>query len=114
MDEIYRRFRRIDEQEGPQGRSALGSGAWNEYRVTREVPSEALLLAATEDAYFMRFAWHWAPYGGPSAGDIFTEFGIPRDKFVERVWLLVPQFCFESGMIAALESAYPRKVNRRR
>ncbi|MET9202429.1 hypothetical protein [Gordonia sp. NPDC003585] len=37
----------------------------------------------------LRFALHWLPYGGGSAGDILVEFGISECEFFRRVLRVV-------------------------
>jgi hypothetical protein len=56
----------------------------------RRQPAESLdtdpQLSATEIAAMKRLEVAWRDFGGPSAGDIFVEFGITADEFYRRLY----------------------------
>ncbi|MFF1946317.1 DUF3263 domain-containing protein [Rhodococcus qingshengii] len=38
-----------------------------------------------EDRHLLDFARKWAPYGGPSADEIFVNFGMSNDRYWQRL-----------------------------
>lgn len=60
------------------------------------------------------FADMWAPYGGPSDGEIFVRYGMSRTRFSERLW----QLCDRSGIDPATKErllrTFPRSPSQRR
>jgi hypothetical protein len=58
------------------------------YGPRRRQPAESLdgspQLSATEITAMNRLEAAWRDFGGPSAGDIFVEFGITADEFYRR------------------------------
>ncbi|MGV9869124.1 DUF3263 domain-containing protein [Rhodococcus koreensis] len=78
--------------------------AWIEHKRDRKHPDG-------EAARIIEFASMWAPYGGATEEEILVRFGMTPNRFVERLWQVIPGSNCVQGEIRNLASAYPR--NRR-
>lgn len=54
------------------------------------------------------FARTWMPYGGPSAEEIFEQFGMSPRRFTEALWASLHDLGVGSSVRNMLETAYPR------
>lgn len=63
------------------------------------------------DKQIIEFTRMWIPYGGPSAADIFVEFGLTPTRFLDRLDALVCSV--EPASLSAGELRYFESVRRR-
>ncbi|MFC9549942.1 hypothetical protein ACFTWF_03740 [Rhodococcus sp. NPDC056960] len=64
--------------------------------------------SGAEGSLLIEFARTWAPYGGPPEQDLLVHFGMTADRFIERLWHVVPESDCTPAEIRHLERVYPR------
>jgi hypothetical protein len=62
-----------------------------------------------ESRRLLEFAAVWAPYGGASEEDILVNFGLTPDRFVERLWKIIPEIKARNDVIGLIARAYPNR-----
>nr|WP_082324999.1 MULTISPECIES: hypothetical protein [Rhodococcus] len=64
-----------------------------------------------EAARIIEFANMWAPYGGAPDEEILVHFGMTTQRFIERLWQVVPESKCIREEICGLANAYahPRR-----
>lgn len=55
-------------------------------RQPAESPDGSTQLSATDSAAMKKLEAQWRDFGGPSASDIFVEFGITAKEFYRRLY----------------------------
>lgn len=56
----------------------------------------------------VKCARRWLPYGGPSAEEVFVNFGITKREFCERLWKTLPDVVDDPVTLAAFGRVYPK------
>jgi len=74
--------------------------AWTEIDRNRIHPD-------TEAEFLIEFASKWAAYGGATKEEIFLQFGMTKNRFVDRLWRLIPESKCGQKEISDLANAYP-------
>ncbi|SEB43013.1 hypothetical protein SAMN04490220_0736 [Rhodococcus jostii] len=65
---------------------------------------------SSEADEIIRFAQIWAPYGGASAEETFSIFGISIPRFVDKLWEAVHEAGCDSTVVSQLAHVYPTRT----
>jgi hypothetical protein len=72
----------------------------------------AIRAGTTESEELIRFAYTWAPYGGPPEEELLVKYGMSQPRFVNQLWQTISEGGYDPEIIRKLRAAYTPRAPR--